>query len=176
MRNAVRIELHALGRILRQQRIIDADLLDEAAVTGISAVGHDDPVIGQLLGAPARETNCNCHSNFLSFRHSRESGSPFISNWIPAFAGMTGQRARHFLENLSKPGGRLNGDPPRPGRAADPPPPRPGKPPAPPPPKPPRPPPPPPNLAASLPTPSIFFSRCITDDISWCIFSSFLIS
>jgi hypothetical protein len=66
MRNAVGIELDALGRILRQQRIVDADLLDEAAVSGVAAVGHNDPVIRALLGAPARETNCNCHFNFLS--------------------------------------------------------------------------------------------------------------
>ena len=32
MRDAVGVELHALGRILRQQRVVGADLLDEAAV------------------------------------------------------------------------------------------------------------------------------------------------
>ena len=54
------------GRILRQQRVVGADLLDEAAVTSVAAVGHDDPVIRPLLGAAAGETNCNCHYNFLS--------------------------------------------------------------------------------------------------------------
>ena len=42
MRDALGVELHALGRILRQQRVVGADLLDEAAVTRIAAVGHDE--------------------------------------------------------------------------------------------------------------------------------------
>src|SRR5690242_17620073 len=61
MLDAVRIELHALGRILRQQRIVGADFLDEAAVARIAAVRHDNAVIGPLLGASTREANCNCH-------------------------------------------------------------------------------------------------------------------
>jgi len=66
MLDAVGVQLYALGRILRQQRVVGANLLDEAAVPGVAAVRHDDPVIGPLLGAAARETNCNCHCNFLS--------------------------------------------------------------------------------------------------------------
>src|SRR5207248_211317 len=100
----------------------------------------------------------------------------YFFNLDPRLRGDDDRWGRHFFENLSKPGGRLNDGPPRPGRAADPPPPRPGKPPAPPPPKPPRPPPPPPNMAASLPRPPIFFSRFMTVDISWCILRSLLIS
>ena len=85
VRDAVGVELHALGQILRQQRIVGADLLDEAAVTRVAAVGHDDAVIGALLGAAARQTNCNCHFQL-----------PFVYSV-------------YFFENLSKPGGRLNG-------------------------------------------------------------------
>src|SRR6478672_5899083 len=66
MLDAVRVELHALGRILCQERIVGADLLDEAAITSVAAVGDNDPVIRALLGAAARKTNCNCHNNFLS--------------------------------------------------------------------------------------------------------------
>ena len=54
MLNTVGVELHPLGRILRQQRVVGADLLDEAAVASIAAVGHNDPIIGPLLGAAAR--------------------------------------------------------------------------------------------------------------------------
>jgi hypothetical protein len=49
MRNAIGVELHALGRILRQQRIVGAELLDEAAVARVAAVGDDDPIIRPLL-------------------------------------------------------------------------------------------------------------------------------
>ena len=58
MRDALGIELHALGRILRQQRIVAAELLDEAAVARSAAVGDDDAVIGPLLGAATSEANC----------------------------------------------------------------------------------------------------------------------
>ena len=58
VRDAVGVELHTLGRILRQQRIVGADLLDEAAIAGCAAVGDDDAVIGPLLGATASEANC----------------------------------------------------------------------------------------------------------------------
>src|SRR6185369_2204863 len=91
------------------------------------------------------------------------------------------RKSLYFFENLSKPGGRLNGaDPPRPGRP-EPPPPSPGSPPggsAPGGASPPRAPSNPPllNIAASLPRPPIFLSRFIAVDISWCIFRSLLIS
>ena len=62
----VAVELHALGRILRQQRVIGPDLLDKAAITRVAAVRHNNPVIGPLLGAGTGQTNCNCHYNFLS--------------------------------------------------------------------------------------------------------------
>ena len=52
MRNAIGVELHPLGRILGQQRIVGADLLDEAAVARIAAVGDHDAVIRTLFAPP----------------------------------------------------------------------------------------------------------------------------
>ena len=66
MRDALGVELHALGQILGQQRIVGAELLDEAAVARGAAVGDDDAVIRPLLGAAAGEANCKCHFRFLS--------------------------------------------------------------------------------------------------------------
>ena len=54
---ASEVELEAVGMILRQQRIVEADLLDEAAVARIAAVGDDDVVVRAFLGAAAGETN-----------------------------------------------------------------------------------------------------------------------
>src|SRR6185436_17561364 len=49
---------HARGRaVLGQQRVVGADLLDEAAVAGRVAVGDDDRVVGALLGAATGEAN-----------------------------------------------------------------------------------------------------------------------
>ena len=62
----VAVELHALGRILRQQRVIGPDLLDKAAITRVAAVRHNNPVIRPFLGAGTGQTNCNCHYKFLS--------------------------------------------------------------------------------------------------------------
>ena len=59
--DAVGVELHALRRILRQQRVVGADLLNEATVTRIAAVGDDDAVIRPLLGAATGQANCYCH-------------------------------------------------------------------------------------------------------------------
>ncbi len=58
VRYALDVELHPLGRILRQQGVVGAELLDEAAVARVAAVGDDDAVIGPLLGAAPGEANC----------------------------------------------------------------------------------------------------------------------
>src|SRR3546814_11848916 len=57
MLRAVAVQRHALGIVLGEQRIIGADLLDEAAIARGAAVRHDDAVIGTLLGATARQTD-----------------------------------------------------------------------------------------------------------------------
>ena len=67
MRDALGVELHALGRILRQQRVVGAELLDEAAVARRAAVGDDDAVIRALLGAAAGQANCKSHLS-ISFQ------------------------------------------------------------------------------------------------------------
>src|SRR5699024_11580314 len=46
--------------------VVGADLLDEAAVPGIAAVGHDDTIEGGLLGAHAAQSDLN-HDSFLQF-------------------------------------------------------------------------------------------------------------
>jgi hypothetical protein len=51
------VHLHPVRRVLRQQRIVNADLLDEAAIARVAAVGDNDAVIGPLLCAAARETD-----------------------------------------------------------------------------------------------------------------------
>jgi hypothetical protein len=58
MLDSLGVELHPLGGILREERIVGAELLDEAAVAGRAAVGNDDTIIRPLLGAAAREANC----------------------------------------------------------------------------------------------------------------------
>jgi hypothetical protein len=61
MRDAIRVELHALRRILRQQRVVGADLFDEATIARVAAVRYHDAVIGTLLGATTGQANCYCH-------------------------------------------------------------------------------------------------------------------
>src|SRR5699024_4479030 len=46
--------------------VVGTDLLDEAAVPGIAAVGHDDTIEGGLLGAHAAQSDLN-HDSFLQF-------------------------------------------------------------------------------------------------------------
>src|SRR3546814_2410512 len=46
MRGAFAVELHALGIILGEQRVVAADTLDEAAVARGARVSNDDLVIG----------------------------------------------------------------------------------------------------------------------------------
>ena len=61
VRDALVEQLDALRAVLGEERIIGADLLDEAAVARGAAVGDDDAVIRTLLGAATGQTNCNCH-------------------------------------------------------------------------------------------------------------------
>src|SRR5471032_2473055 len=55
------IQLKTIGMIRRQQRIVEADLFDEAAVARIAAVGDDDVVVRAFLGAAAGKTNAKSH-------------------------------------------------------------------------------------------------------------------
>jgi AcrR family transcriptional regulator len=55
-----RLELQHDARrraVLGQERVVGADLLDEAAVAGRVAVSDDDRVVGALLGAATGETD-----------------------------------------------------------------------------------------------------------------------
>jgi hypothetical protein len=54
---ALGVEHDALLVVLGEQRIIGADLLDEAAVARRARIGDDDTVIGTLLGATARQAD-----------------------------------------------------------------------------------------------------------------------
>ena len=63
---AVFVELHALARILGEQRIVGADLLEILAVARAAAVGDDDAVIGTLLGTAARKPDGSGHMVYLS--------------------------------------------------------------------------------------------------------------
>ena len=51
---------------LGQDGVVAADALDKLAVTRCAAVGHDDAIIGALLGAAARQTDGGCHITCLS--------------------------------------------------------------------------------------------------------------
>ena len=52
---AVFVELHTVGVVLGEQRVVGADLLEILAVARRAAVGDDDAVIRTLLGATARK-------------------------------------------------------------------------------------------------------------------------
>src|SRR6185312_5883083 len=92
--DAFDLQHDAIRVVLLEQRIVGADLLDEAAVAGRVAVGHDDRVVGALLGAATGETDLQHGLSPLGFSY--------------------------FLNGL-KPGGRppspgsLGPEPPRPG-------------------------------------------------------------
>ena len=52
MLHAVFHQRDAIRIIPRQERIVSADLLDEAAIAGRSGLGDDDAVVGALLAPP----------------------------------------------------------------------------------------------------------------------------
>src|SRR5882672_6784345 len=72
---ALKFEMDALLRILRQHRIIGAELLDEAAVARVARIGDDDAKLRALLGADASQADGESH--FSSFR-SIGFGSSFL--------------------------------------------------------------------------------------------------
>src|SRR3546814_2424151 len=65
MLRAVGVELHALGIILGERRVVAADALDEAAVARAARIGDDDLVIRTLFRTAACEANGGCHDIFL---------------------------------------------------------------------------------------------------------------
>jgi hypothetical protein len=58
MRDALLVERDALGVLARQQRIVGAELLDEAAVARAARIGHHDVEERPLLGAMTGHTDC----------------------------------------------------------------------------------------------------------------------
>src|SRR5205814_5387100 len=63
----VHVELEALFLVLRQQRIVVAEALDEAAVARCAAVGGDDVIERPLLGSGAGHADDDWHwKSFLS--------------------------------------------------------------------------------------------------------------
>src|ERR1700760_3434322 len=62
------VQLDAVGMIRGQERIIEADLLDEAAVTRATRVRDHDIVVRAFLGAAAGQTNAKCHWFFLAVK------------------------------------------------------------------------------------------------------------
>ena len=60
------VEDDALLVVFRQQRIVGADLLDEAAVAGIARVGNDDAVVRTLFRAATGEPDFQGHVLSLS--------------------------------------------------------------------------------------------------------------
>src|SRR5262249_34711520 len=61
MLHALGIEFDAIGTVFWQQRIVVADALDEATITGCGGLGHDDAIEGPLFRAAARQTNFQRH-------------------------------------------------------------------------------------------------------------------
>src|SRR5690606_30486351 len=54
-------QLDAVRMVLRQHRVVAAEPLDEAAVTGCGRLGDDDPIEGTLFRAAAGEANLQGH-------------------------------------------------------------------------------------------------------------------
>ena len=65
--------------------IVGADGLDKAAVTRRALVGHDDAIVGTLLGAHAAQTNAN-HCLFYSFNNQQllahKNAQPIVSQIV----------------------------------------------------------------------------------------------
>src|SRR6185437_3791899 len=57
MLDALGLELDPFGMLLRQHRVIGAELFDEASVARAAAVRHHDLIEGPLLGAGPRHAN-----------------------------------------------------------------------------------------------------------------------
>src|SRR5690606_25756037 len=55
------VQRHPLGGIVREERVVGPDLLDEAAIAGSPLIGHNDAVKGPFLGAAARQPDLHCH-------------------------------------------------------------------------------------------------------------------
>src|SRR5437763_3824542 len=66
----VHVELEALFLVLRQQRIVVAEALDEAAVARRTAVGGDDVIERPLLGSGAGHADDDWHWLVLSLSQS----------------------------------------------------------------------------------------------------------
>jgi hypothetical protein len=65
--DALLVERQALCVVARQQRVVGAQLLDEAAVARAARVGDDDVEERTLLGAVTGHADCD-HSLKSSFR------------------------------------------------------------------------------------------------------------
>src|SRR5438067_1741657 len=88
------VELDAIGMIRRQQRIVEADLLDEAAVARAARIRDHDVVMGAFLGAAASQTNAKSHGFFLVVeglnyrRGNMPGGKPPGMPPMPGIVGM----------------------------------------------------------------------------------------
>jgi hypothetical protein len=58
-------ERDAVRMILRQKRVIGAELLDETAVAGCCSFRNDNPVVGAFFGSAPCEPDFQWHSLFL---------------------------------------------------------------------------------------------------------------
>src|SRR4029079_14428282 len=59
--HALQLQIDAL--VLREHRIVGAELLEEAAVARIARVGNDDAILRALFCANTSETNNETHSS-----------------------------------------------------------------------------------------------------------------
>ena len=59
--DAVLGQADAVRVILGEQRVVGADLLKVVAIARAARIGHDDAVIGALLGTATRKTKGYCH-------------------------------------------------------------------------------------------------------------------
>src|SRR5690606_8291155 len=69
------VDDEALLVILGEQRVVGADLLDEAAIAGRTRVGDDDVVVRAVGGAAAGKTDFQGHEFYLSVSSSFRSDS-----------------------------------------------------------------------------------------------------
>src|SRR6185437_10473693 len=97
------VELEAIGMILRQQWIVEADLLDKAAIAGAARIRNHDVVVRALLRAAARQSDLQSHIMFLSVFRIVSRGDaefPVVETGMLSIDGFRALRAPIFSPRL----------------------------------------------------------------------------
>src|SRR5262249_37686863 len=94
MLDALGIQLDAIGVLARQLGIIGAQLFEEFPVARSAGIGHNDMIVGAVLGAPTAHADF-LHSFFSLFKFTRllvkfMRLQPFVSNLCPPLSSDPG--------------------------------------------------------------------------------------